>query len=101
MVLFAMTAGFAGGLLSRYAGSAPVYAQAAPEIPQEIRARKFVLVDETGAARGAFGVETNGSVQIEVRDKKGQIWRYPPFAFANHTIFSTAEAPPKEPTLLR
>jgi len=100
-VLLAAIAGSAGGLLSRYAGPAPVYAQTPAAIPQEIRARRFVLVDETGTPRGAFGVETNDSVQIEVQDKKGQI-RVPRFdALKLRQSWSSAEQPPKELTLLR
>ena len=66
-ITLALTAGFIGGLASRYLGPAPVYAQAPPS-PQEIRARKFVLVDETGAARGVFGIEGNGTPIIEAVD---------------------------------
>ena len=53
-VLLAATAGFAGGFLSRYTSPSSVYAQA-PTVQQEVRAQKFVLVDERGALRGASG----------------------------------------------
>lgn len=68
----ALAAGFIGGLVSRYSVPAPVYAQA-PAFPQELRAQKFVLVDETGVARGVFGIETNGAPEIEVSDSKGRV----------------------------
>jgi hypothetical protein len=74
-VFLAAAAGFAGGLLSRYATPSPAYAQA-PTVQQEVRARKFVLVDAHGATRGAFGIETDGTVQIEVTDNKGRMWLY-------------------------
>jgi len=62
-ITLALAAGFIGGLASRYSGPARVFAQA-PASPQEIRAQKFVLVDETGVARGVFGIEKNGTPQI-------------------------------------
>jgi hypothetical protein len=94
--LLAAVAGFVGGFLSRYASPSAVYAQP-PAIQQEVRARRFVLVDEAGAPRGAFGIETNGSVQIEVIDGKGRLW------FSNYLInkfMTTYPSPPKVPTLL-
>jgi hypothetical protein len=62
-----------GGVAPRYAGPSVVYAQV-PAAPQEIRAQKFVLVDEAGVARGVFGVETNGSPELEVMDSKGHVF---------------------------
>lgn len=44
----------------------PVHAQAAVEPPAEIRARKFVLVDENGTPQGVFGFRGNGSPDIQV-----------------------------------
>jgi hypothetical protein len=52
-----------------------VHAQA-PTVQQEVRAQKFVIVDGAGASRGAFGIETDGTVQIEVTDQKGKLWLY-------------------------
>ena len=72
-VLLAITAGFAGGLLSRYAAPSGAYAQG-PTVQQEARARKFVLVDGNGATRGVFGIETDGTVQIEVADNNNRMW---------------------------
>jgi hypothetical protein len=51
----------------------PPYAQAAAA-PQEIRARKFILVDGTGVARGVFGIEENGTPQIEVIGYNGHVY---------------------------
>jgi len=34
--------------------------------PLVIRAQKFIYVDGSSAARGVFGVEQNGTLQIEV-----------------------------------
>jgi hypothetical protein len=62
----ALTAGFLGGLASRYWSPTPAYAQAPSTPPAEVRAQKFVLVDENGIARGVFGFESNGSPVIEI-----------------------------------
>ena len=97
-VLLAVVAGFAGGVLSRYASPSPAYAQA-PAFQQEVRARKFVLVDENGATRGAFGFETDGTVQIEVTDQKGQLWLYRNYS-AKWTLGKPVEDRPKVLTLL-
>ena len=74
-LLLAAAAGFAGGFVSRYASPAPVHAQA-PAVQQEVRAQKFVLMDQGGLPRGAFGIETDGTVQIEVTDNKGRLYLY-------------------------
>jgi hypothetical protein len=74
-VLLAVVAGCAGGIVSRYASPSAVHAQA-PALQQEVRAQKFVLVDKSGAPRGAFGIETDGTVQIEITDNKGQPYLY-------------------------
>ena len=97
-VFLAATAGFAGGFLSRYASPSPAYAQA-PTVQQEVRARKFVLVDENGSTRGAFGIETDGTVQIEVTDDKGRMWLYRTDP-AKFTWGKTIEDRPKVLTLL-
>ena len=70
----ALVAGLIGGAISHWLfDPTTVRAQT---VSQEVRARKFVLVDERGAARGAFGIETDGTAQIEVTDAKGRLWVY-------------------------
>jgi len=100
-ITLALVAGFIGGMASRYLGPAPVYAQT-PTVPQEIRAHKFVLVDEGGVARGAFGIEANGAPQIEVSDGKGRgVLVYVPEGWsAVHGFFGRGFTGPKKPTLL-
>jgi hypothetical protein len=81
-VVLALAAGFIGGLASHYCVPSPVFAQQGsgsgiPEktsIPQEIQAHKFLLVDEGGAVRGAFGFEKDGTPNIEIIDLKGHKW---------------------------
>lgn len=104
-VLLAVVAGFSGGFLSRYASPFPVHAQA-PAVPQEVRAQKFVLVDPGGAPRGAFGIETDGTVQIEITDNKGRPFFYQTFnpKYGMGSAFSgtpAREGNPKTPSLLR
>jgi len=70
--VLALAAGFTGGLASRYIEPLPVSANA-PATLQEIRAQKFILVDETGLPRAVFGIEENGSPEVEVIDSKGRV----------------------------
>jgi hypothetical protein len=100
-VTLALAAGFIGGLTSRYCGPTPVYAQS-PASPPEIRAQKFVLVDENGVAREVFGIEKNGAPEIEITDSKGRVFAT---VFADwsvqHGILADSFVPgPKKPTLL-
>ena len=99
-ITLALVAGFIGGLASRYSAPASVHAQA-PAVPQEIRAHKFVLVDETGVARGVFGIETNGTAEIEISDSKGRVLAplFDPWMHPSSGI-SGAINGPKKPTLL-
>ena len=51
---------------------ARVLAQAQTPIPREIRAESFVIVDENGKPRGAFGIGSNSELpSIEITDTKG------------------------------
>ena len=44
-------------------------------MPKEIRAEKFVIVDENGSPRGAFGVrDKDGWPIVAVIDTKGNVW---------------------------
>jgi hypothetical protein len=100
----AIAAGFIGGFASHYFVTPPVYAQA-PAVPQEIRAHKFVLVDETGVARGVFGIEANGVPEIEVSTPKGQgyrIWGYQAtdWGHMHGTLTGPQVKGPEKPTLM-
>jgi hypothetical protein len=70
-ITLALAAGFLGGTLSQHLVS--VQAQ---DIPQELRAHKFVLVDDQGVSRGAFGFpvanDLGGYPVIELLNQKGQ-----------------------------
>ncbi len=72
----AVAAGFFGGVLSQHIALTPVFAQTPPPAAKEIRAEKFVIVDEKGLPRGAFGMDSKGEwPEIEIRDEKGHIER--------------------------
>src|ERR1700722_1868647 len=75
-LLLAVTSRFLGGIVSQRIQPAPVHAQDQP-VPQEIRAHKFVLVDEAGVNRGVFGFgELRGSPYptIAMMDAEGRTW---------------------------
>jgi hypothetical protein len=97
-LVFALTAGFLGGLASRYWSPAPVYAQATSAA--EIRARKFVLIDEKGTARGVFGLETNGSPTVEITDGKGRVYAARWWSAQSGELFHTLLPAPRKTTLL-
>lgn len=73
----ALLAGLIGGALSHYLFEPmPVRAQATVPVSPEIRAQKFVLVDENGTPRGAFGIRTKDDwATLEVTDKSGHVWQ--------------------------
>jgi hypothetical protein len=100
-ITLALASGLIGGISSRYCGPTPVYAQSPASSP-EIRAQKFVLVDQNGVARGVFGIEINGAPEVEIIDSKGRVFA---------TVFTDWSAQhgflefpyirgPKKPTLL-
>jgi hypothetical protein len=74
-VVLAFSAGLAGGIVSQRIVARPVYAQAPTSAPTEIRAEKFVIVDQNGLPRGAFGFTKDNGPTLEVTDKKGHAWQ--------------------------
>ena len=73
-IVLALAAGFLGGIVSQHIAPPPVYAQAQPAVPREIRAESFVIVDTNGVPRGAFAVNgKNGRPMIETRDRNGRL----------------------------
>lgn len=99
-ITIALAAGFIGGFASRYPRPASVYAQA-PASPQEIRAQKFVLIDENGVARGVFGIEAKGAPAIEIIDSKGEVFatEFGLWSYA-YGVGRKHPSGPKHPTLL-
>lgn len=91
-IAIALTAGLAGGVLTRFVAPPPVFAQAPPaaqtQTPaDEVRARNFVLVDQDNREVGVFTVEPpsdhamavgiSPGPHIVLRDARGRvIWRF-------------------------
>lgn len=98
-IVLAMAAGFVGGVASHGWRGGEVHAQAPAPPPAEIRAQKFVVVDEQGVARGVFGIESNGSPVIEVKSEKGNVYiaRWYPQRFGD---FHEPPTTPRRITLL-
>jgi hypothetical protein len=72
----AIAAGFIGGVASQRIMPIPVRAQEQASVPHEIRAHKFVLVDDAGVDRGVFGFNSKAAPDIEMMDPKGHTWTY-------------------------
>lgn len=71
IVALAFAAGLLGGVASRYLAPQPVHADSSP---QEIRARRFVLIGDGGTVIGTFSAEASGKA-IKLFDSQGQeIW---------------------------
>jgi hypothetical protein len=69
--VLALVAGFIGGAMSHYLlVPQAVRAQAPAQSSPEIRAQKFVLVDENGMARGVFGFRSDGTPDLQVAPAK-------------------------------
>ncbi|MGH9762829.1 MAG: hypothetical protein ACREDR_13275 [Blastocatellia bacterium] len=110
-ILLALFAGFAGGFVSHYLAPPRAYAQvqaSAHALSEargqasplaEIRAQKFVLVDEKGIPRGVFGIENNGAPVVEITDSKNRVFVVD-WDRAGHTIFLGGPNCPRHPTLL-
>jgi hypothetical protein len=71
IVAAAFAAGLLGGIATQYVWPRPVLADSSAV---EIRARKFVLVNERGAVIGTFAEEANGPA-LKLFDTNGrEIW---------------------------
>ena len=75
----ALIAGLVGGFASRYLTPTSVFAQAQAPIPKEIKAQKFVIVNEDGKPLGVFGFDRNGTPMVKLTDENGRtIWSTQP-----------------------
>jgi hypothetical protein len=70
----ALAAGFIGGIASQHILPPLVFAQAPTVLPKELRAQNFVLTDENGTARGAFGFDKKGEAGIEIINQGHVYW---------------------------
>lgn len=70
-IALAFAAGLLGGLASRYLSPQPVHAQT---LAAEIRAQRFVLVNEQGVVLGTLSEQT-GRAALRLFDTNGQeVW---------------------------
>ena len=70
----ALAAGFIGGMVSQRIAPTRAYTQTQTPSP-EIRAQSFVIVDQNGVPRGAFGIDKkNGWPTVEITDPKGHAY---------------------------
>jgi len=99
-IALAVAAGFLGGLASHYWLPVSVYAQAPAAPPAEMRAQKFVLVDENGNPRGVFGMETNGSPAVEIISDKGYVYTSRWYPTRMKDFFHDPPMTPRKVTLL-
>jgi hypothetical protein len=70
LIAATMAAGYVGGLMS-HMGTPAVADGNVPVTSDLVRARKFVLVDVTGATRGVFST-VDGEPCLELRDSKSK-----------------------------
>jgi hypothetical protein len=69
-----LAAGLLGGFLSHYLSPELVHAQTQVEPPtKEIKAQRFVLVNDNGSPAGLFGFDQDGKANVILLDKTGKI----------------------------
>ena len=69
-----LAAGLLGGILSHYAIPASVQAQSETPIPKEVRAQRFVLMNEKGEVGGVIGFDKDGKPAIALYSDGRQMW---------------------------
>jgi hypothetical protein len=67
-----IAAGLLGGFLSHYVSPVMVHAQT-QTAPKEIRAQRFVLVNDSGSPSGLFGFDQDGTPNVVLLDKTGKV----------------------------
>ncbi|MBV9743541.1 MAG: hypothetical protein JO099_07245 [Acidobacteriia bacterium] len=73
LAALALAAGFAGGAISTGLGT--VFAQ---ERTRQITAERFVVVDASGKKRGEFGLDGQGSLNLNLYNDQGRLlWSAP------------------------
>ena len=68
-----IAAGLLGGFLSHYIPPDLVHAQTQAAPPKEIRAQRFVLVNDDGKPAGLFGFDQDGQPNVILLDKTGKV----------------------------
>jgi hypothetical protein len=99
-IVLALAAGFIGGIVSQRIVPASVWAEEQVSVSPEIRAHKFVLVDEAGVSRGVLGFDRYQRPNIELMDVKGQTWGFrtnPPFRHGDMLPDATCQTCSRKP----
>jgi hypothetical protein len=68
-----IAAGLLGGFLSHYISPELVHAQTQAAPPKEIRAQRFVLVNDDGKPAGLLGFDQDGQPNVILLDKTGKV----------------------------
>ena len=68
-----LAVGLLGGLISRYISPELVHAQTETVPAKEIKAERFVLVNEDGSPAGLFGFDQDGKANVILLDKTGKL----------------------------
>ena len=68
-----LAAGLLGGFLSHYASPELVHAQTKTVPSPEIKAQRFVLVNDDGSTAGFFGFDQDGKANVVLLDKTGKV----------------------------
>lgn len=73
-LVLSLAAGLAGSAFFSYVQ--PLTAHAQSQAPEEIRAQRFTLVNQDGAALGALSFDDSGRPQLVLRDRSGhEVWK--------------------------
>ena len=74
-LILSFAAALLGGIVSHYVTPQVVHAQSQTQPPKEIRAARFVLVNEKGLVLGTLCDEGGGRPSLKLFDERGQeIW---------------------------
>jgi hypothetical protein len=87
-----LAAGLLGGFLSYYLSPELVHAQTVIPPAKEIKAQRFVLVNDAGGTAGLFGFDDNGTPNVILYSKAGKvIWSASGGVTAKPVIVGTAK----------
>jgi hypothetical protein len=71
---WSLAAGISGGILSHYLPPVVAHAESQAPLLSEVRAQRFVLVDEKGLPRAVFAIEKTGFPTIEASAEDGHVY---------------------------
>lgn len=68
-----LATGLLGGFLSHYISPELVHAQTKTVPAKEIKAQRFLLVNDDGSTAGLFGFDQDGNATVVLMDKMGKV----------------------------